>query len=200
MIEQQYLQDSLLQLRKLKTLAEKAIAQVDEQHLFKTLDREANSIAVIMKHMAGNMRSRWTDFLTSDGEKPTRDRDSEFELEVNDTRARIVALWEEGWNRLFETLSSLTPEDLGRTVRIRTEPHSVVEAINRQIAHYAMHVGQIVLLAKHFAGANWQSLSIPRGKSREVDVSKNGAAYHLQHQSTGSRASEAGREHGTRER
>jgi hypothetical protein len=188
MIEQQYLQDSLLQLRKLKSLAEKAVGQIDEQYLFTVLDREANSIAVIMKHMAGNMRSRWTDFLTSDGEKPTRDRDREFEMDSNDTRARIFSMWEEGWNRLFQTVSSLNPEDLGKTVRIRAEAHTVVEAINRQIAHYAMHVGQIVLLAKHFAGANWQSLSIPRGKSRELDVSKSGATYDLGQDAKDSRA------------
>lgn len=179
MIDRHYLEDSLLQLRKLKSLADKAIGQIEDEHLFAVLGPEANTIAVIMKHMAGNMRSRWTDFLTSDGEKLTRDRDSEFVLESGDTRAKIFSIWEEGWNRVFQAVSSLTPEDLGKTVRIRGEVHSVVEAINRQITHYAGHVGQIVLLAKHYAGANWQSLSIPRGKSREFDLSKSGAAYDL---------------------
>jgi hypothetical protein len=179
-IERHYLEDSVLQLRKLKDLADKAIGQIDDEQLFAALDPEANSIAVIMKHVSGNMRSRWTDFLTSDGEKPNRDRDSEFVLESSDTRAKILADWEEAWNRVFQAVSALTPEDLGQTIRIRGEAHSVVEAINRQVAHYAAHVGQIVLLAKHYAGPNWQSLSIPRGKSREFDVSKRGAPYDVE--------------------
>jgi hypothetical protein len=181
MIERHYLEDSVLQLRKLKDLADKAIGQIQDEHFFTALDPEANSIAVIMKHVSGNMRSRWTDFLTSDGEKPNRDRDSEFVLESNDTRARILSDWEEAWNRVFRAVSALTIQDLGKTVLIRGEPHSVVEAINRQIAHYAAHVGQIVLLAKHHAGPNWRSLSIPRGKSRELDVSKGGATYDVEH-------------------
>jgi hypothetical protein len=180
MIERHYLEDTLLQLRKLKSLAEKAVAQIDDEHLFRVLDPEANSIAVIMKHMAGNMRSRWTDFLTSDGEKPDRNRDQEFVVEAGDTRARVFAVWEEGWSLVFRAVSSLTAEDLGKTVRIRGEAHSVIEAINRQMTHYAAHVGQIVLLAKHYASANWESLSIPRGKSKEFDVSKSGAAYDLE--------------------
>jgi len=177
MIEEHYLQDCLLQLRKLKGLAEKACGQITDEQFFAVLDPEANSIALIMKHLAGNMRSRWTDFLTSDGEKPGRDRDVEFVLAPGDTRAAVAAAWEDGWTRTFRAISSLTPEDLGRTVRIRGEAHSVVEAINRQLAHYAMHVGQIVLLAKHLAGPGWQTLSIPRGKSRAVEVSKSGAPY-----------------------
>lgn len=167
MIERQYLDDCLLQLRKLKAQAEKAIAQIRDDQIFATLDPESNSIALIMKHMAGNMRSRWTDFLTSDGEKPDRDRDSEFEVGATDTREKIFAAWEDGWSRLFRAVSSLTLEDLGKTVTIRSEPHSVLEAVNRQLTHYAAHVGQIVFLAKHYAGPNWQSLSIPKGKSRE---------------------------------
>lgn len=177
MIERHYLEDSLVQLRKVKSLADKAIAQIDDEHLFAFLDPDANSIAVIMKHMAGNMRSRWTDFLTSDGEKPNRDRDREFESDSQDTRQKILSAWEDGWSRVFQAVSSLTPEDLGKTVRIRGEVHSVVEAINRQVSHYAAHVGQIVLLAKHFAGPDWKSLSIPRGKSRDFDVSKGGTRY-----------------------
>jgi hypothetical protein len=179
MIERHYLDDCLLQLRKLKSQAEKAIGQIEDEHLFTVLDPEANSIALIMKHMAGNMRSRWTDFLTSDGEKPDRNRDGEFVLEPGDTRARILSLWEDGWNRLFLALSSLRPDDLQDQVRIRGEVHSVVEAINRQLTHYAAHVGQIVLLAKHYAGPDWKSLSIPRGRSREFDVAKSGATYDL---------------------
>jgi hypothetical protein len=177
MIEQHYLDDALRQLRKLKIQADKALAQTTDEHGFATLDPESNSIAIIMKHMAGNMLSRWTNFLTSDGEKPDRDRDREFEVTPADSREQIIAQWERGWATLFDAVSSLTPVDLGKTVRIRGETHSVVEAINRQMSHYAAHVGQIVLLAKHYAGPTWQTLSIPRGKSKEVEVSKNGGAY-----------------------
>ena len=130
-----------------------------------------------MKHVSGNMHSRWTAFLTSDGEKPDRNRDSEFVLEPGDTRASILARWEGGWRLLFEALGRLTGADLGRPVTIRGERHTVLEAINRQLTHYAYHVGQIVFVAKHFAGPAWQSLSIPRGQSREVEVSKDGTPY-----------------------
>jgi uncharacterized protein DUF1572 len=177
MIEQHYLDDALRQLRKLKVQADQALAQTTDEQLFATLDPESNSIALLMKHVAGNMRSRWTDFLTTDGEKPDRERDREFELEPADTREHLFALWEHGWSRVLDAISSLTPVDLGATIRIRGEAHSVVEAINRQTSHYAAHVGQIVLLAKHYAGPRWRTLSIPRGKSREVDVSKNGGPY-----------------------
>jgi uncharacterized protein DUF1572 len=177
MIEQHYLDDTVLQLRKLKGQADKAIAQVQDAQLFEVLDPEANSIAVIMKHVAGNMRSRWTDFLTSDGEKPDRNRDGEFVVLPQETRTEISAFWEDGWRRLADTVSALTPDDLGKTVKIRGEDHTVLEAINRQVTHYAAHVGQIVLLAKHYAGNRWQTLSIPRGRSREFDVSKEGSRY-----------------------
>ena len=177
MIEQHYLDDTLLQLRKLKTQAERAIAQVGDAQLTAILDPEANSIALIMRHMAGNMRSRWTDFLTSDGEKPDRHRDSEFVLDEGTSRADVMGWWEDGWKRTLHAIESLRPEDLSKTVTIRGEPHTVLEAINRQVAHYASHVGQIVLLAKHYAGANWQTLSIPRGRSRDVDVAKGGGMY-----------------------
>lgn len=159
-----YLEDSYSVLRHYKGLAERAMAQVPDEDLFKPLNGEANSIAVTVKHMAGNMRSRWTDFLTTDGEKPDRNRDSEF-VDPPDTRAALMELWEEGWSRLFAAIEPLTEQDLGRTVTIRSEPHSVMQAINRQLAHYANHVGQIVLLAKHFAGGNWKSLTIPRNQS-----------------------------------
>ena len=177
MIEQHFIDDSLLQLRKLKSQADKAIAQVQPEQIFTSLDDEANSIAVLMKHMAGNMRSRWTDFLTTDGEKPDRERDREFVTEAEDTHAAVLASWEDGWSRVFSAVSSLTPGDLGNTVRIRGESHTVLEAINRQMTHYAAHVGQIVLLAKHYAGSEWQSLSIPRGKSKEFDVARSGRPY-----------------------
>jgi Holliday junction resolvase len=129
--------------------------------------------------MAGNMRSRWTDFLTSDGEKPDRDRDAEFELAATDTREHVLKLWEQGWAVVFAAISSLTPADLDKRVRVRGEAHSVIEAINRQTTHYAAHVGQIVLLAKHYAGSGWQTLSIPRGKSKEFDVAKSGGTYQV---------------------
>jgi hypothetical protein len=176
-IEQHYLDDCVVQLRKLKTQAEKAIAQIEDGHLFATLDPESNSIAIIMKHIAGNMRSRWTDFLTSDGEKPNRNRDTEFEQDTDETRAALLARWEEGWDRFAKTITSLSPADLNKTITIRGESHSVIEAINRQMTHYAAHVGQIVLLAKHYAGSRWQTLSIPRGKSKHVDVAKSGKPY-----------------------
>ena len=162
MIEQHYLQDAVVQFKKLKAQADKALAQTADEHLFASIDPESNSIAIIMKHIAGNMRSRWTDFLTSDGEKPDRQRDTEFELAAADSRERILALWEDGWTRTLNAVSTLTVADLSKTVQIRGEAHSVIEAINRQLTHYAAHIGQIVLLAKHFAGSDWQTLSIPR--------------------------------------
>ncbi|HET9228811.1 MAG TPA: DUF1572 family protein [Thermoanaerobaculia bacterium] len=161
-----FLQDIRIQSRGLKELADKALAQVKDEDLSVTLDPESNSLAMIVQHMAGNLKSRWTDFLTSDGEKPDRNRDAEFEARET-SRADLLASWDEGWNRLFEALDGLTVEDLGKTVTIRSEPHTVVQAINRGIAHAAYHVGQITFLAKHFASENWKTLSIPRGKSRE---------------------------------
>jgi hypothetical protein len=165
LIQQHYIDDCIFQLRKLKAQADKAIAQVDDTQFFALLDPDANSIALIVKHVAGNMRSRWTDFLTTDGEKADRHRDTEFEREAGDTRAAVLARWDAGWELLLNTLSSLKPADLGKTVTIRGEPHTVVQAINRQVSHYSAHVGQIVLLAKHFAGPRWQTLSIPKRKT-----------------------------------
>lgn len=165
MIKRHYIDDSLFQLRKLKAQADKAMAQIDDAQFFSTLDPDANSVALIVKHVAGNMRSRWTDFLTSDGEKPDRHRDAEFEREAGDTRASLMQRWDAGWDLLFKTLMSMQPSDIDRTVTIRGEPHTVLQAINRQVSHYSVHVGQIVLLAKHYAGPKWQTLSIPkRGK------------------------------------
>jgi hypothetical protein len=163
-----YLEDSLELLRYYKKLADRAMDQVTEEQLYETLDGEANSIAVIVKHMAGNMRSRWTDFLTSDGEKPDRDRDSEF-VDPPATRAALLQIWEDGWARVFAALEPLSDADMGRTITIRGEAHSVMQAINRQLGHYANHIGQIVLLAKHFARDRWQTLSVPKNKSAEFN-------------------------------
>lgn len=163
-----YVQDALSLFRYYKRLAEHAMEQVSDEQLFAELDREANSIAIIVKHMAGNMRSRWTDFLTTDGEKPDRNRDSEF-IEPPTTRAALLAVWEDGWNHVFAAIEPLTDADLARTVTIRGEAHSVLQAINRQLAHYPHHVGQIVLLAKHFACEHWLSLSVPRNQSVEFN-------------------------------
>ena len=163
-----YLKDALAVFRQYKKLAEDAMLQVRDEQLFAVLDNEMNSIAVIVKHMAGNMRSRWTDFLTSDGEKPDRNRDSEF-IDPPSSRAALMQSWESGWRCLFEALEPLQDEDLSRTVRIRGEAHSVTQAINRQLAHYASHCGQIILLAKHFNHENWKTLSVPRGKSADFN-------------------------------
>lgn len=163
-----YIKDSLDLFGYYKKLAERALAQVSDDQLFAELDEGGNSIAIIVKHMAGNMRSRWVDFLTSDGEKPDRNRDSEF-VDPPATREALMRLWEESWGHVFHALEPLSDEDLGRTVTIRGEAHSVMQAVNRQVAHYAMHVGQIVMLAKHFARDRWQSLSIPRNRSAEFN-------------------------------
>jgi hypothetical protein len=165
-----YLQDVIAQFHKLKELAERALARVSDEQLTVALDPESNSIAVLVQHIAGNLRSRWTEFLTTDGEKPDRDRDAEFEVAPGLARAELLARWEDGWNRLFESLSGLTAADLLQTVYIRAEPHSVPQAIHRQLTHQAYHVGQLVLLAKHFVAGAWESLSVPRGKSREVNA------------------------------
>jgi len=161
-----YVKDSTDLFNFYKRLGERAIEQIPDAALFATLDAESNSIAIVVKHLAGNMRSRWTDFLTSDGEKPDRNRDSEFEAPPK-TRQELLEMWEAGWRYLFSALAPLSDADLGRTVMIRTEPHSVMQAINRQLAHYAYHVGQIVYFAKHFAGTNWRSLTVPRGQSAQ---------------------------------
>jgi len=163
-----YLKDSIDLFRYYKKLGERAMAQCPDAALTTTLDAESNSIAIIVKHMEGNMRSRWTDFLTSDGEKPDRNRDTEFE-DPPKTRAELMEMWEHGWKLLFSALEPLSDADLTRTITIRTEPHSVTQAINRQIAHYSYHVGQIVYLARHFAGDKWQSLTIPKKKSGEFN-------------------------------
>ena len=165
-----YIKDAVELFRYYKKLAERAIEQCPDAGLCATLDGESNSIATIVKHMSGNMRSRWTDFLTSDGEKPGRNRDSEFETPPQ-TRAEILAMWEQGWKYVFDALEPLTDADIARSVPIRTEPHSVMQAINRQIAHYSYHIGQIAYLAKHFAAESgkWTTLTVPRNKSAEFN-------------------------------
>ncbi|MBZ5541779.1 MAG: DUF1572 domain-containing protein [Acidobacteriia bacterium] len=164
-----YLKDALDLFRYYKRLGERAMEQCPEEGLFAALDAESNSIAITVKHLAGNMRSRWTDFLTTDGEKPDRNRDTEFEAPPK-TRAELLALWEAGWKQVFAALEPLTDADLTRRVLIRTEPHSVLQAVQRQIAHYAYHVGQIVYLGKHFAGGGWTALTVPRRKSAEFNA------------------------------
>ena len=166
MLNISYIRDVVARLQELQKLAEGAIAQIENEQLLQTWDEETNSMAITMKHMAGNMRSRWKDFLTSDGEKPDRNRDSEFVVEAADNRETLLERWQEGWNYLFEAVDSLSAEDLNRTVFIRKEPHTVYQAINRQLIHYGYHVGQIVFMAKHMAADRWKSLSVPRGGSQ----------------------------------
>lgn len=169
-IASHYLDEARRQFRGHKRLAEGAIAQLKDEELFVAPDPESNSIAILIKHLAGNMRSRFTDFLTSDGEKPDRNRDQEFEITPATTRADVMRWWEDGWTRVLATIETLKPEDVMRTVTIRGEPHSVLQAINRQIAHYAQHTGQIVFLAKHFRSSEWKTLSVPRGKSKDFNA------------------------------
>lgn len=163
-----YLEDAIELFRYYKRQAERAMEQVTDEQLFAVIDSESNSIAIIVKHMAGNMRSRWTDFLTSDGEKLNRNRDGEF-VDAPRTRAALIAIWDRGWMCMFGALEPLTDADLGRKITIRGEAHSVMQAINRQLAHYPHHIGQIVLLAKHFAGERWHSLTVPRNGSAEFN-------------------------------
>lgn len=162
---QHYLDDTRSSFRAYKKLADKALAQLKDEEYFITLDEEANSVGIIMKHMAGNMLSRWTDFLTTDGEKPDRNRDMEFVIGPQTSKDELLAFWERGWNCLHEALAELQPADFDKQVMIRGEAHTIVQAINRQMTHYAYHIGQIVFLAKHFRSSAWQSLSIPRNRS-----------------------------------
>jgi hypothetical protein len=159
-----YLKDATEVFRYYKKLSDRALDQVPGEALYTALDSESNSIAVVMKHVAGNLRSRWRDFLTSDGEKPDRNRDAEFE-DPPQTRTELMALWESGWTMLFDTLATLADDDLGRTIYIRGEGHSVMQAVNRSLTHVVYHCGQITYLAKHFAAANWKPLTVPRGMS-----------------------------------
>ena len=165
-----YLDEAFRSLRGIKRGADDAMEQLSDEQFFTLLDAESNSVAIIVKHMAGNMRSRFTDFLTSDGEKPDRNRDSEFIIPTDASRAEIMATWETHWQLVLHTVKGLSPDDLSREVTIRSEPHSVLQAINRQIAHYALHVGQIIFLAKHLRGSEWKTLSVPRGQSDAVNA------------------------------
>lgn len=162
-----YLEEVKRQFRGHKRTGEAAMAQLEDMDFFVTIDPEANSVAALVKHIAGNARSRFTDFLTSDGEKPDRFRDQEFEVSAKTTREEVLRWWEQAWSRVFSALDSLQPEDVQRTVTIRQEPHTVMQALNRALAHYAQHIGQIVFLAKHLRSSQWQTLSIPRGKSED---------------------------------
>lgn len=169
-MNENYLELVRRELKRLKKLAEDAMAQVSTEGFFGVPREGDNSIAVIVKHVAGNMLSRWTDFLTSDGEKPGRDRDSEFVVQPGDTRERLMKMWESGWLALFGALDPLEVSDLDRTVTIRGESLTVLQALNRQLSHYAYHVGQIVYVAKHYRGTEWTSLSIPLGASKQFNA------------------------------
>jgi hypothetical protein len=167
-----YLDEARRQLRGHKRMGEAAMTQLRDEDFFVMLDPDSNSVAILVKHLAGNMRSRFTDFLTSDGEKPDRFRDCEFEITPATSRSDVMKWWEEGWGCVFAAIESLRPEDVMCSVTIRGEPHTVLQAINRQIAHYAQHIGQIVFLAKHLRSSEWKTLSIPRGKSEEFKTHK----------------------------
>ncbi len=167
-VTENVLGDAAVSFKSYKALAERALDQVTDDEFFHTLDPESNSLAVMVKHIAGNLRSRWTDFLTTDGEKPDRARDTEFEM-MNESRQTLMNAWDSGWQTLFDTLDSLRPDDLARSVTIRSQPHTVVEAINRQLTHYAYHVGQIVFLCKHLRASDWKTLSVPRNRSAEFN-------------------------------
>ena len=160
--------DALRTFRNYKKLAERALEQTSDDEFFRQIDTESNSIALIIKHIAGNLHSRWRDFLTSDGEKADRNRDMEFEL-ADETRESLMRSWETGWHTLFEAIGPLTDEDFGKTITIRGEPFTIVEAINRQLTHYTMHIGQIVFLAKHFRSSDWKTLSVPRNRSADFN-------------------------------
>ena len=175
MPNESYIQLSIREFKRMKGLADSAFAQVTPEQFFATPSVDDNSIAVIVKHLGGNLLSRWTDFLNTDGEKPSRNRDAEFEISVTDTQQLLIGQWESGWAALFSALEPLTDADLERTVTIRGEPLSVLHAIHRQLTHYSYHVGQIVYVAKHYAASSWRSLSIPRGKSAQFNA--NPAKY-----------------------
>src|SRR5215813_2958533 len=164
-----YLENIIPEFRYLKKLGDRAMEQLDDEQFFITLDPESNSVAIIVKHLAGNMRSRWMDFLASDGEKADRFRDQEFVVDANTTRDEVIEWWERGWRYVFDAIEPLSPEEVTRTVTIRQEPHTVLQAINRQLGHYAAHVGQIVFLAKHLKSTEWKTLSVPRGQSEQIN-------------------------------
>jgi RimJ/RimL family protein N-acetyltransferase len=168
-LAQHYLENAVAEFRSLKKQGDRAMEQLDDEQFFVTLDAESNSVAVLIKHLAGNMRSRWMDFLTSDGEKPDRYRDQEFIIDANTKRAELIEWWERGWRYVFDAVEALRPEDVMRTVTIRQQPHTALQAIDRQLTHYAGHVGQIVFLAKHLKSTEWKTLSVPRGQSEQFN-------------------------------
>jgi hypothetical protein len=165
-----YLEEMKRQFPGHKRMGEAAMAQLEDTDFFVTIDPESNSVAALVKHIAGNARSRFTDFLTSDGEKPDRFRDREFGISAKTTREEVMRWWEQAWSHVFSTLDALKPEDIQRTVTIRQEPHTVMQALDRALAHYAQHIGQIVFLAKHLRSSKWHTLSIPRGKSEDYKL------------------------------
>ncbi|MEO8663967.1 MAG: DUF1572 family protein [Ignavibacteria bacterium] len=168
-IGKHYLENAITEFRKLKQLGDKSFHQIKDEDFFRSPDEESNSIAIIVRHMSGNMISRWTDFLTTDGEKENRNRDEEFEKLFYTDKDDIQSRWERGWKCLFDSLNSLSEKDLMSEIRIRDQPMSVIEAINRQLTHYGYHLGQIVYIAKHLEGDNWKSLSVPKGGSKEFN-------------------------------
>jgi uncharacterized damage-inducible protein DinB len=174
----EYLQDARRQFDMYKKLADNAISRVDEDQFYRQTSEGTNSIAILVKHMAGNMHSRWTDFLKTDGEKPDRHRDAEFELTESDSRTEVMRRWESGWQLVFDALVLAETVGLERALKIRSQPYTLLQAINRQLTHYAYHVGQILLLAIQFKGADWESLSVPRGNSEQFNL-----AVHNKHQS-----------------
>ena len=168
LLTENFLTDALRSFHSYKRLAERALEQVSDDEFFAQIDAESNSLAIIAKHIAGNLHSRWRDFLTTDGEKPDRNRDTEFEM-IGDTRGSLMQFWETGWQTLFDAVEPLKEDDLAKTVTIRGEPHTVIEAINRQLTHYAYHVGQIVFLSKHLRSTDWDTLSVPRNRSADFN-------------------------------
>ena len=177
MSDSPFLTDAVGELKKYKKMAEGAFAQISDKQWFAGTDAEANSVGIIVKHMTGNMRSRWTDFLTTDGEKPNRERDTEFEVYPDDSVAGLKGRWDAGWKLVFDAIEPLQAKDLDRTVTIRGEPHTVLQAVMRQLTHYASHIGQIVFLCRQLVGPKWKSLSIPRGQSKAFEVAKSGVTY-----------------------
>jgi len=163
-----YLRNIVRTFRTYKTLGEKALAQMPDEALHTELDANSNSVAVIVKHVGGNLRSRFRDFLTTDGEKPDRNRDGEFQMPERASRAQVMQWWEDGWATALGAIDALTPDDLTRTIQIRGEPLLVVDALNRSVTHTSYHVGQMVYLARHFAGSGWTSLTIPKGESAKA--------------------------------
>src|SRR5688500_12102357 len=175
-----YLESIIKQMEYYKMLGEKTFQQISDEKLFWQYNEDSNSIAIIVKHLWGNMLSRWTDFLTTDGEKEWRDRESEFENDLA-SRQEILDKWNEGWNCFLKTLKSLTPEDLGKIIYIRNQGHTVMEAINRQLAHYPYHIGQIIFIGKMVCENGWTSLSIPKGNSKAFNQDKFSKPKHQEH-------------------